>query len=125
MDNVLNCLKNKRLSRSIDYKYFLEIVVTRYLLLEDYANFEDFCVEQYCERIAGLYLSDKAGTLQTRRLSCLTGKVIEQLKKKRDIRKEKEAYLQSSFEEDIRRSRSELLKIIHDMPKDNSVCSRY
>jgi hypothetical protein len=102
--------------------------VVEYLLVgEEDTNFEDFCVKQYCERIAGLHLADKAGTtLRCQRISRLTGKVMEQLNKKRDARKEKEAYLMCSFEEDIRRSRGEVLKIISEMPKDSSnACSRY
>jgi hypothetical protein len=63
MDKVLNCLKNKRLSGSVDYNHFLEVIVVEYLVVgEENTNFEDFCVKQYCERIAGLHLADKAGT---------------------------------------------------------------
>jgi hypothetical protein len=128
MDSVLNCLKLKQLSSSFDYKFLLDDIVRKYLLLEEYVKFEDYCVEQYCERMAGLYLlAEMTGTLPNcRRISRVTEKVMEQLRKIRKTRKEDEAYLQSNFQCDMRRSQSELLKIVHDITKkDSSMCSRY
>jgi len=128
MDSVLNCLKLKQLSSSFDYKFFSDDIVRKYLLLEKYVKFEDYCVEQYCERMAGLYLSaEMTGTLiNCRRISNVIVKVMQQLRKTRNTRIEKEAYLQSNFQCDMRRSLGELLKIVRDKSnKDSSVCSRY
>jgi hypothetical protein len=44
MDSVLNCLKLKQLSSSFDYKFLLDDIVRKYLLLEEYVKFEDYCV---------------------------------------------------------------------------------
>ena len=78
--------------------------------------------------MAGLYLSaEMTGTLiHCRRISHVIEKVMQQLRKTRNTRIEKEAYLQSNFQCDMRRSQSELLKIVHDITKkDSSMCSRY
>jgi len=78
--------------------------------------------------MAGLYLSaEMTGTLiNCRRISNVIVKVMQQLRKTRNTRIEKEAYLQSNFQCDMRRSLGELLKIVRDKSnKDSSVCSGY
>ena len=49
MDSVLNCLKSKKISSSFDDKFLLDNIVRKYLLLEEYVKFEDYCVGHYCK----------------------------------------------------------------------------
>jgi hypothetical protein len=63
MDKVLNCVKSKRLSGSFDYDCFLGVIVSRYVLVgEENTNFEDICMNQFCQWITSLHLADKAKT---------------------------------------------------------------
>jgi hypothetical protein len=80
-------------------------------------------VEHYCGDIADLFLN-KDRDQKRGRIARMKNKAMDSFKKVREDRKVREAYLQSSFAADIRRSRGEILKLLKTTT-DKKVCSRY
>jgi hypothetical protein len=109
MDNVLYALKNKALGHDMDYGV-LDIIIGKFLKQSKVKRTEYFFVEMYCRHYLGTKL--KKLRIKTRKKSRLLHRIIDKFKNGRQKRLDNEAYLKTSFEEDMRCSLGEIQLLI-------------
>jgi len=120
MDKVLYALKNRTLGYDTDYNFFLQTIV-KYLqspetfTITEWVSFEDFVLDEYCQNLLATILNVNTDSIPGEfEKEELRRRILQQFRRQRKRRIERELYLNMSFSEDILRSRVELLKIIKE-----------
>jgi hypothetical protein len=118
MDKVIYSLKNRTLGFDAEYIFFLQTVV-KYLQspnpfsVVDEMSFDDFMVNEYCNDLINKFIRVNAVSFQGQQSKDkFKNRILPVFKSKRNKRKEKESYLNTTFAEDILRSRAELMKLM-------------
>ncbi len=83
--------------------------------ITEWVSFEDFVLDEYCQNLLATILNVNTDSIPGEfEKEELRRRILQQFRRQRKRRIERELYLNMSFSEDILRSRVELLKIIKE-----------